>query len=310
MAKEILIYSPIFDFTAEEFITQLNDMNDADVTVRVNSPGGSVFAGWGMIAKSKEYKGKMTIKVDGNASSMAAIFLLFHKNVEALSVSTFTLHRASIFMPTPEDLLILDQINSDIRSAFEAKLDVAAFEKIAGVTMDEFFNSKEVIDVNINAKQAKQIGLISKINELDAQAFTELSAKIAAISFGAENTNKNNNQKPNKMNIEQLKNEHPAVFAQVIELGKKEGIIAERDRVGSWMAFGDVDFVAVKKAIVDGDTLSQTAMAEFSRKSFAAQTIAKVEEESAGAVETESEKTTEPTAIDVFMTEFKTLNAK
>jgi ATP-dependent protease ClpP protease subunit len=304
MAKEILIYSPIFDFVAENFISQLNDSDGKDVTVRVNSPGGSVFAGWGMIAKSQEHQGNITVKVDGNASSMAAIFLLFHKNVEALNVTTFTLHRASVPFPTDEEKKQLKGINADIRRAFEAKLNIAELENISGVLIDDFFNSEEVIDINLNALQAKQIGLIDTINEMDASAFDVLSKQIAAISNKEIKKNKQVKTKTNiKMDIKALKSDHPALFAEVVALGEQKGVSAERDRVGAWMAFGDVDFQAVTKGIKDGEDLTATATAELSRKSFAAQAIADIESDNAEEVETEQEsEIDEPTAVDKFMT--------
>ena len=306
MAKEILIYSPIFDFVAENFISQLNDVDGKDVTVRVNSPGGSVFAGWGMVAKSKEHNGNVTVKVDGNASSMAAIFLLFHENVEALNVSTFTLHRASSMNPTLDQSKELKAINADIRRAFEAKLNIAELENISGVLIDDFFNSEDPIDINLNALQAKQIGLIQSINELDATAFDELSMQIAAISEKENKRNKQVKTKTNiKMDIKALKNDHPALYAEVIALGEQKGVSAERDRVGSWMAFGDVDFQAVTKGIKDGESLTATATAELSRKSFAAQAIADIASDNADEQETEKEDTgDEPTAVDAFMSEF------
>jgi ATP-dependent protease ClpP protease subunit len=305
MAKEILLYSPIYDFVAENFISQLNDADGEDLTVRVNSPGGSVFAGWGMVAKSQEHKGNITVKVDGNASSMAAIFLLFHKNVEALNVSTFTLHRASSMNPTVDQSKELKAINADIKRAFEAKLDIATFENISGVLIDDFFNSEEVIDVNLNAIQARQIGLIDTINELDASAHDTLSMQIAAISKDVEKKNKQVQTKTKKMNIEALKSEHPALFAEVLALGTASGISAERDRVGAWMAFGDVDFTAVVEGIKQGEDLSATATAELSRKSFAAQAIADIASDNADEQETEQEvNEDEPTAVDSFLSEF------
>ena len=302
MANEVLIYSPIFDFTAESFINQMNDFQGEDVTLRINSPGGSVFAGWGMIAKTQEHTGKVTVKVDGNASSMAAIFLLFHENVEALNVSKFTLHRASIFNPSQQDQKRLDAINKDIRSAFEAKIDVAAFEMISGVMIDDFFNSEDVIDVDINAQQAKQIGLINQINELEPNAYLELTNSIAAISAKQiEASKKVNNSKTNiTMTISELKDKHPSVYAEVLALGHQNGVTAEKDRAGAWLAFGDVDFEAVKKGINGGENLSNTVMAELSRKSFSAQTISSMETENEETQETEQESTEEPTAMDEF----------
>ena len=119
MPKEILLYSPIFSFAAESYIQQLEEFKNEDLSVRVNSPGGSVYHGWGMIAKTLEHDKKIKVKVDGNASSMSAIYLLFVSDVEALNVSGFTLHRASVFMPTADEQKEVDRINADIRKAFE-----------------------------------------------------------------------------------------------------------------------------------------------------------------------------------------------
>jgi ATP-dependent Clp protease protease subunit len=297
MAKEILLYSPIFSFTAESMVQQMNDASGKDITVRVNSPGGSVFAGWGIVAKSLEHEGNFKIKVDGTADSMAAIFLLFHKDVEALNVSKFTLHRASTHSTNPRDLALLSEINKDIRAAFEKKLNIPEFEKIAGVNLDEFFNAEKVVDVNINAKEAKKIGLISKINKVEAAEFEAISMKFAALSLGDEDVetnvepeaNQENKPKNKKMTLQELKNNHPEVYAQAV----KVGVTAEKDRVEAWMEFVDVDAKAVADGIADDSSLSQKAMAEFGKKMFAAQTLDNAEDENAEDVETEEPATPE-----------------
>ena len=47
MPKELLIYSPLWDFTAERAVEQLNEIpENEDLTVRINTPGGEVAAGW------------------------------------------------------------------------------------------------------------------------------------------------------------------------------------------------------------------------------------------------------------------------
>ena len=49
--KQILLYSGIYSFTAEAFIEQMNMLDKKEpVCIRANSPGGSVFAGWGIIS--------------------------------------------------------------------------------------------------------------------------------------------------------------------------------------------------------------------------------------------------------------------
>lgn len=302
MAKEILLYSPIFSFTAESFIAQLNDFEDEDVTIRINSPGGSVFSGWGMIAKSQEHAGELTIKVDGVADSMTAVFLLFHKSVEALNVSRFLLHRASTFSSAPEDLKVLAGINKDIRAAFEKKIDIPKFEKIAGVTLDEFFTSEEVIDVNLTAKQAKSIKLISKINVLEAADFEALNMKFAALSGDDDDDNEtdvhkvtsnsdNKNPKKDKiMDLDEFKAKYPAIHAEAVAQGVKTGTEDEKDRVGSWLAFNDVDPKAVALGIESGKDISRTDSSNFSKKMFSAKALDDTADDNADDTDTDEEQ--------------------
>lgn len=45
--------------------------SDGDISVWINSPGGDVFAASQIYNMLKEYKGKITVKIDGLAASAA-----------------------------------------------------------------------------------------------------------------------------------------------------------------------------------------------------------------------------------------------
>jgi len=72
MAKEVLLYGEMYSWSARDFISAVEDAKGSDLSVRVNSMGGDVDYGYGMIAKFKEFEGKKSVKVDGSAASMAA----------------------------------------------------------------------------------------------------------------------------------------------------------------------------------------------------------------------------------------------
>lgn len=287
MDNEIFLYSPFFSFTAEFLMNQLNEFSGEDVQIRVNSPGGSVYAGWGVIAKTQEHTGNIKIKVDGHADSMAAVLLLFHDDVEALDVSHFVLHRASTFSTDPDDLIELKKINKDLRAAMESKLDIPAFEKIAGVSLDTFFDSENVIDVGLTATQAKKIGLIKSIKKLVPAEFQALNAKFAAMSTkeavaekpSASEEEKVKQKTKKNMTLEQFKAQHPELFGQVVAIGVTE----ERDRASAWLVYNDVDPNAVSKGIEDGSALSAKQTAEFNRKLVSATAVNTLEEEGEGA---------------------------
>jgi ATP-dependent protease ClpP protease subunit len=111
------------------------------------------------------------------AASMAAYLVLFCDNVECVDVSRFMLHKARGYAESEEDKLFLESVNKDLRSKMEQKFDAALWFEVTGVTIADVFEKD--IDVWLNAKQAKKLGMVKKINRLDPsemQAFTQMVA--------------------------------------------------------------------------------------------------------------------------------------
>lgn len=292
---ELYIYTQIFDFTAEFFIRSVDESKGEDIDVRVHTPGGDPTVVWGMIAKLREHDEKVTIKVDGKADSAGAYFLLFFDSPEALSTSEFLFHRAHFeFNPHPSDAAQerLDNINKQLRAAMEARLDIPKFEKIAGVTLDEFFNGDTIVNVNLNAKKAKSIGLIKKITNLAPEQIKALGERIAAHhNIKPITVIEPPQPKPKKMTLEELKADNPeiytAIFNKGVIEGKTIGTTGEKDRVQAWMAFNDVDPKTVAEGIEGNENLSQKATAEFARKAMSVEALAKLKAENAEEVTTE-----------------------
>lgn len=316
---EILFYTGVYDFTAESFIQSLNDANGKDVTIRLNSGGGSVMAGWGMIAKMSEYEGKITLKVDGIAASMASMFPLYADTVEALDVTTFMLHRADMWVSTPEDQSWLDSVNKSLRSKMEKKIDGVKLKELKGVSFNEIFDPNKRIDVFLTAKEAKAIGLVDKINKVDPSMILEankyLSAAASLISGDGKFENKNGiseqnndvskqvqNQSQNQntvMTIDELKAKHPDVYAAAVAVG----VASERDRVSSFMKFVDVDAKLVADSIEKGDTITQSQIIDLTRKSISKEMRAELEKDGKDAgVDTgaDASKTAEQKELDDY----------
>ena len=280
--QEILLYGGIYSYTAEDFITKMNDLQGENITCRINCQGGDVFAGWGMIAKASEHKGGLTIKVDGIAASMAAFMLLFADNVECLDVSSFVFHRADGYVQTDEDKAWLASINANFRKKMESKIPASVWRKVTGKSYDDLFNPESRIDCMLTAKQAKELGLVSKINKISVAEAKNVKALADKYNFTAELptaitaaletevTTVVQPLEPQKMKtVAELMAAHPDLVAQI----QAEAVTAERDRVGSFMAFSEIDPVAVKAGIESGKPMSQTQMSEFSLKAIQAKTL-------------------------------------
>lgn len=309
MPKEILLYGQIHSRSSIDFINEIDAVDGDDMVVRVNTNGGDVLYGWGMIAKFKEFTGDKLVKIDGSAYSMGLFFAAYAENVEALDVSDFLLHRAAYPSWYEKDYMSdsekenLIKINSSLEKAFRSKIDVEKFEEIKGVKLKEVFSMDDRVDVFMTSAEAKKIGLINKINKITpakksaiqsdfgriAAKYSEIDVVETPIETKKEELNKNANNKPKKlkMNLEELKAEHPALAASLIAEGVASTKTAEKDRVGAWLKFVEVDPVAVAEGINSGENLSQTATADFAIKMQSAKSKAELEAESANTITTD-----------------------
>lgn len=250
--------------------------------------GGDVFSGWGMIAKMQEHEGKTKMKVDGCVGSMTAFMTLFADDVECLDVSSFVFHRADGYTSSEEDKAWLASINANFRKKMEAKIPSALWAEVTGKSYDDLFNPDTHINVILTAKQAKKLGIVSKINTLsssEAKAIkAEFTANYSRAEFGAQlpmsvtaaiESNTiipiiENNPIPKKyMTIAEFKTTHPELHAQIVS----EAVDTETDRVGSFMAFIEIDAEAVKAGIESGKPMTATQMSNFQMSFLKKQTL-------------------------------------
>lgn len=263
MEPELYIYSYISDWGAEKFISALHSYMGQDVVVRQNTPGGNVFAAHGMAAKIKEH-GNVTMKVDGTSMSAGNHLLLYAKNVEALDVSKFVLHRADMYVETVEEQKFLNSINDDIKKAMLARIDNDKLKELKGVSIEDLFDPGQRLDLVLNAAEAKEIKLIDKVVSHTPETMKKIAAnadkyfRIAATVI-PDPIIKNQNT----MTLDELKSKHPELFNQVFALGKTEGTTTEKDRIEAVLVFQDLNPV-IKEAVASGKPLTAKAQAELS----------------------------------------------
>lgn len=292
MAKELYLYSPIYDFVAQQLMQQMEENKGEAMTMRMNTPGGSVFAGWGVVAKMKEVTGAgstIHAKCDGIVASMGIPLLCYATTSEALEVTMFMIHKASMYISNDEDQQLLDIVNKDLRAKLNKKIDNVKLKELKGFTIDDIFDAEDNKEIYLTAKEAKKIGLINKVvpmNPSEMNAFNTNLYKLAAMA----ETPEDNKPKPNNpitMTLDELKTKHPDVYAQLLKQGNDAGITAERARIGAWMAWNKVDPEAVAAAIKDGKEISMQDISEFTVKALSGGTLKNMAAESAKAVVTD-----------------------
>lgn len=103
---EIKLYGPIasgrswFDngdsVTANDFIKDLESFGGKDLTVRINSPGGDVFAAHAIHNQLLAYKGNVTVVIDGLCASAATIVAVAGKKIVMPANALFMIHNPAI----------------------------------------------------------------------------------------------------------------------------------------------------------------------------------------------------------------------
>lgn len=312
--KELYLYSNIYDYTAAALISQMEDAAGVDILLRENTNGGDPQAAYGIIAKMLERKAagrKTDIQVDGKAYSSGFFILPFASSVTALNVSDFILHRAAYpakFEPSPAEAESLRKLNKDLRDALESKIDAVKFTAISGVTMDNVFDENQRIDVKLTAAQAKEIGLVDKIIDINESQIAAENRSIIFDSFipkvdastikpNVENLNTNR-----VMDVNKIQSEFPAVHAEIANAG----ITAERERVKQWMVFNDVDPKGVSAGIESGKSMTASEQTDFTRKAASADALAALKKESPAATTAEgADKTEKENTIAAFEASLK-----
>lgn len=258
MQKSIAIYGSINSESATKFVQNINDADrfSNDIRVRISTNGGDVMQGYAILSMLKEFEGEKSVVVDGKAYSMGAFMCMYVNDVEAYDVSKFMVHRADypawyknseFFKESDQDEL--DKINADLKKAMKKKLDADAWKSITGDSIDDVFDSEERKDYFLSAKEAKKVGLISKILTLDSDAKREINANCRQANIAALYDEKNKEQKLQKeakeqnvksknknMTIEELKKDHPELVKAI-----REEVTADiRLNIEAWAEYKDV----------------------------------------------------------------------
>lgn len=296
MPKELYIYSPLYDFTAETVVKQLNEVSESEeLTVRLNTPGGNVAAGWAIISKMSERKTPINAIIDGDAASMGAMMLVFFDKVISNDTSTIMFHKAAYpkwYEPNEGELQKLKAINESFKSKLLKKVDG---KPGAQEFIDKVFEADVRNDVELTPYKAKLLGIVNEVRTLEPKAYHGM--QIVALNE-AENTPKpegeviNKNQIFESMDLNKLKTEHPALYAEVFGLGKVEGKAEEKIRVEAWTVFNEVDPEKVKAGIESGNVPNAKDYAEFNMKAISAKKIEAIEDENVEETDTKPEAKT------------------
>lgn len=292
--SEILLYGPIAgerswwgdEVTPRSFAEDLESLNGKDVTVRINSGGGDVFAAHAIHNQLIAYKGKVTVVIDGLAASAATIIAVAGDRIIMPSNALFMIHNPAIGLSDyygAEELAqavnALNAIKDSIVAAYRKRCKVSAEEIAAMMDAETWMGAAECLEKGFVDEIQGSVSpvlngsslVVNSVN-FDMKNFKNQEALKACLnkkeevpkmgkleeflnSLGLKQID-DNQPAPVQNAVPAVQNQQPAVDAEQIA---KNAVDAERQRVAALEALDGGDNQAVTAIIAEAKKNGKTA---------------------------------------------------
>jgi len=137
------------EIVPSEFRSELSKRT-GDLTVAINSVGGDVFAGISIYNSLMQYKGNVTIRVDGLAASIASIIAMAGDKIIMSPGSEMMIHKPWTMAVGDSDELqknidILDKIQENLVSIYTARTGLSSEEIIVMLESETWMTGEEAV---------------------------------------------------------------------------------------------------------------------------------------------------------------------
>lgn len=287
--SEILLYGPIAgenswwgdEVTPRSFAEDLESLGGKDVTVRINSGGGDVFAAHAIHNQLVAYKGRVTVVIDGLAASAATIIAVAGDRIIMPSNALFMIHNPAIGLSDyygADELLkaaeALNTIKGSIVSAYRKRCKASAEELAAMMDAETWMGAAECLEKGFVDEIQGSVSpvlnggslIVNSVN-FDMKNFKNQDALKACLNKKEEVPKMGKLEEfLNSLGLKQIDDNQPAPVQNVApqqpavdaEQIAKNAVEAERQRVAALETLDSGDNAAVtaiiNQAKADGKT--------------------------------------------------------
>ncbi len=190
-SAEINIYGDIGDswwgesVTASQFVKDLNALDADQITVRINSYGGSVADGLAIYNAIKRHKASTITVVDGVAVSIASLIAMAGDSVEMAENSMLMIHAPWSYaegnaVDLREAANVLDKYASAMASSYADKSGKTLDAVMSWLTdgVDHWFTAAEALAENLIDKTTQALPVTASFNGLTRYKSLPVSAGI------------------------------------------------------------------------------------------------------------------------------------
>jgi ATP-dependent Clp protease protease subunit len=170
--------------TPEAFIRELSAMT-GPVALRINSPGGEVFAARAMAQHMREYGGEITAIVDGLCASAATFLAATAAKTVMAPGAMYMIHKAGTLgygnaddMRSVADLL--DKIDVAIAETYAAKTGKRAADFGPLMAAETWYSDAEAVAAGLADEVAGEAAKVENATRWDLSAYEHPPAAIAA----------------------------------------------------------------------------------------------------------------------------------
>lgn len=144
------------EVTPQLFKDELNS-DSGDITVWINSPGGDVFAAAQIYNMLRDYKGHVTVKIDGLAASAASVIAVAGDTVLVSPVAMMMIHNpATVAMGNTKDMeaaiAMLNEVKESILNAYVDKTGLSRNKLSKMMDEETWFNAKKAVELGFADK--------------------------------------------------------------------------------------------------------------------------------------------------------------
>ncbi len=139
------------EVTPKQFKTELMSGN-GDITIWINSPGGDVFCASQIYKMLMDYKGNVTVKIDGIAASAASVIAMAGSEVLISPTGLLMIHNPMTiaFGDTVEmekAISMLEEVKESIINAYELKTGLSRTKLSNLMDAESWLNAKKAVEL-------------------------------------------------------------------------------------------------------------------------------------------------------------------
>lgn len=235
-----------------EDLVQIGDREE--VTIRLSSLGGDLYAGLTIFARLKDLKAHKTLIVDGVAASAATIIMMGADVIKVHPSDVIMIHQPSVLLWGYYNQSDLKEINKNLNSGVKSMVEAYAAktgmdqDKIRSTVMattwmtgreavdagyaDELMDGEVEVAVTADLSTVLINGVRQRAKGIDLPE--AIKSKVAASASPAAKTpekTKDEGVVKNLATIEELRAEYPGLIDQIESAARQAGARDERERI-------------------------------------------------------------------------------